>query len=348
MRHSDNLDKIAPALVKVQAACKGVAKSGENKFDRYKYADLEDYLDVVKPKLGEFGVAVVCSISEVDRLEDRATAQGKSEHAVQVALDITLLHESGQWIMVTMYGEGQDRADKAIYKAITGARKYATAATFNLATSDDPERDETVGGNNDRQAPPHRPFPTQGQPQQPQQPQQQFQRPVTNNVTNNVTNVTNSTPATTNRPAQPVANAPVAPVPPAQPARRPATETPVKVSPVAATVASTTAPAADGAKPIAGHSGDPTPAAAADDMTAKCTADVPEMVTLRSLLNSNGIKDRKHCIALINHFLDKDSSSEGAIKVITDMTRADAKRVCDNMSTSNTAALTEIIKSKSL
>jgi hypothetical protein len=69
---------------------------------------------------------------------------------------------------VKVLGEGQDRGDKAFYKADTGARKYALANLFNLATDDDPETDspETV--------PPRQPAPPvqkrESQPQPPAKP----------------------------------------------------------------------------------------------------------------------------------------------------------------------------------
>src|SRR5574340_328981 len=39
-------------------------------------------------------------------------------------------------------GEGQDRGDKATYKAMTGATKYALLKLFLIPTGDDPEKDE--------------------------------------------------------------------------------------------------------------------------------------------------------------------------------------------------------------
>lgn len=145
MESSESTSKIGPALVKAQEAFRAVAKSGENTFDRYKYADLEDYVTVVRPVLSKFGLAVVSSVDEVVSLEDRTTKNGGREHAARVKVALRIIHESGEWVQTSVWGEGQDRADKAVYKAITGARKYGLACTFGLATSDDPERDEQVG-----------------------------------------------------------------------------------------------------------------------------------------------------------------------------------------------------------
>jgi len=162
MQSSEATAKISPALVNAQQEFKAVAKSGNNTFDKYRYADLEDYVNVVRPILTKHGLAIVSSVDEVVGMEDRTTKNGGKEHAARVKVTIRIMHESGEWLETTVWGEGQDRADKAVYKAITGARKYGLACTFGLATSDDPERDENVGRDDaarpQRQAAPQKPI----------------------------------------------------------------------------------------------------------------------------------------------------------------------------------------------
>jgi ERF superfamily len=51
--------------------------------------------------------------------------------------------DSGEEVVATAAGQGLDAGDKAPYKAMTGALKYALLQTFLLATGDDPE-DERV------------------------------------------------------------------------------------------------------------------------------------------------------------------------------------------------------------
>jgi len=142
MKSSESLEKLAPALIKAQAEFKAVGKSGHNKFDKYDYANLEDYISTVREVLAKYGLALLSSSEDVSTLADRTTKSGGTEHAVIVKLVSRIVHESGEWIETYSVGEGQDRADKSVYKAITGARKYAIAATLNLATTDDPEQDD--------------------------------------------------------------------------------------------------------------------------------------------------------------------------------------------------------------
>jgi hypothetical protein len=47
--------------------------------------------------------------------------------------------DSGEEIIAKVAGQGLDAGDKAPYKAMTGALKYALLQSFLLATGDDPE-----------------------------------------------------------------------------------------------------------------------------------------------------------------------------------------------------------------
>jgi hypothetical protein len=145
MRTSDSITSISKALAAMQAEFTTITKSGENKFDRYTYANLEDYIKGTRDILTKHAFFIVSSVEKIERLPDRPTQKGGLEHAVQIRLLMRLVHESGEWIEISCAGEGQDRADKAAYKAITGARKYGMATLLGLATSDDPEADEKVG-----------------------------------------------------------------------------------------------------------------------------------------------------------------------------------------------------------
>lgn len=133
------------ALIEVQAEIGYAGKSGDNKFDKYTYAKLEDFMRVGKPLLAKKRLALAMEVNEVIPLPDRQTKNGGLERAILVRGVATLIHESGQQRRFPFFGEGQDRADKAIYKAMTGAKKYAWAGVLAIPTSDDPEADEKVG-----------------------------------------------------------------------------------------------------------------------------------------------------------------------------------------------------------
>jgi hypothetical protein len=127
------------AIIAVQSEVKGITMSGENKFDNYKYAMMEDYVEAIRPLLAKNKLCIVSSVDEVTNLDARVSRKGSNEYVVQCRVTCHLFHESGESMAATGFGQAQDRGDKALYKAITGARKYAIATMFNLATSDDPE-----------------------------------------------------------------------------------------------------------------------------------------------------------------------------------------------------------------
>jgi hypothetical protein len=142
VRASEPAAKVSEALAKAQAQCKPVAKSGFNKYDNYAYSMHEDYVTASRDALSSNELSIVYSIKEYKHLEQRITKNGGKENVIEVILTARALHSSGEWLEVDYTGEGQDRSDKAGYKATTGAKKYALAGLLNLATTDDPENDE--------------------------------------------------------------------------------------------------------------------------------------------------------------------------------------------------------------
>lgn len=139
---SEKITNIAMALHDIQAELKPIEKKGRNSQQNYAYAKFEDYIDGIKEILIKQGLTIVTTVNEPKRLEPRISKHGTVQYAVEVAITARLFHKTGEWIEIDCYGEGQDPGDKAIYKAITGARKYALACLLGLATKDDPENDD--------------------------------------------------------------------------------------------------------------------------------------------------------------------------------------------------------------
>lgn len=115
-------------------------KSGVNTFDKYRYANLEDYLAAVKQPLADNGLILYAEMVGKPQFAERTTAKGNQETVCRVLVRTFVVHaESGGKVSADTWGEGQDRMDKAIYKAITGARKYGVAMLFGIYTTDDAE-----------------------------------------------------------------------------------------------------------------------------------------------------------------------------------------------------------------
>lgn len=120
-------------IANVMKSIRTVKKNGRNEFNKYDYATEKDLLDEVKPLLLKNGLIIVPSVVDQKRTGDIAT----------VKVEFTLVDiDSGEELKTTFYGEGQDKGDKAVYKAYTGAVKYYLMKTFMIPTGDDPEADE--------------------------------------------------------------------------------------------------------------------------------------------------------------------------------------------------------------
>src|SRR5699024_1473369 len=95
--------------------------------------------------------------------------RGNKEYIATVKMKFTFIDgETGEEISIHSIGEGQDAGDKAVYKAITGATKYALMKVFMIPTGDDPEQDyEADERNNTQQS--NQQAPQQNNQQVPQQ-----------------------------------------------------------------------------------------------------------------------------------------------------------------------------------
>ena len=135
---------IAKKLVQVMADCAYVQKSGTNDFHRYKYATAADVLEKVNASLVKHGVAVTAQAELID-LREVTTAKGNLERLATVRTTLTLVDsDSGEAMVSSGIGSGQDPGDKASMKACTASLKYAWMMTLAMATGDDPEADASV------------------------------------------------------------------------------------------------------------------------------------------------------------------------------------------------------------
>lgn len=123
MNSSEHLDKLAPALSKLQGAIPPVKRESANPFFKSKYASLETVWEAVRQPLEEHGFSVVQTTEEGDGLT--------------VTVVTTLLHSSGQWIGGKLTLKPQKPDPQGIGSAITYARRYALMSVLGIATEDD-------------------------------------------------------------------------------------------------------------------------------------------------------------------------------------------------------------------
>ena len=119
---SDEIDKLAAALSKAQAAITFASKDTQNPFFKSTYADLASVWEACRAPLTDNGLAVT---------------QEPSTEGLKVILKTTLLHSSGQFLSSELTMQSAANTPQALGSTITYARRYALSAIVGVAQSDD-------------------------------------------------------------------------------------------------------------------------------------------------------------------------------------------------------------------
>lgn len=161
---------LAKKLALMMGVLDRIPKNGHNNFHNYDYTTADDVADAVRAAQAQFGVAILPTTKSIDWRDAPPTKTGGVERIATVCV-IYKITDGKEIYESEFYGEGQDRGDKAIYKAYTGAHKYFLLRTFNLSTGEslDPELEEEEG-------PPQR----QARPPRQQQTQRTYAQPDAN------------------------------------------------------------------------------------------------------------------------------------------------------------------------
>ena len=133
MNHSNELDKLAPALCALQAEIEAAPKGTKGQYGAY--SDLPTCWNTVKPLLAKHGLGIVQTFLPADGDE--------------VCITTTLIHSSGQYMSGTLnlpYGRGG--GPQGAGAAVTYGRRYGLAAIVGLVTDKD---DDAQGAQNDYQ-----------------------------------------------------------------------------------------------------------------------------------------------------------------------------------------------------
>jgi len=125
----------------------GVGYSADPDKPVFGYVKIEDVLAVVNPLLKRYKLILTGQV-----VKEPVTHVGKIGAITEVLVDWTLedtdcLHEQmlkGDYLQREsrtwrVPGCGSDESGKAVYKAVTGSRKYAMVLIFNLQFGDEPE-----------------------------------------------------------------------------------------------------------------------------------------------------------------------------------------------------------------
>ena len=133
---------LALKIVKLMGAVGYVKKTGRNTQQNYTYITEADLADKFRAALIANNLALIPSML-MRRDHPITSKQGNTGTFTQVDMKYRLIDgDTGYEEEFCMGGDGMDYGDKALYKAITGAKKYAMKELAVISTGDDPEVDE--------------------------------------------------------------------------------------------------------------------------------------------------------------------------------------------------------------
>lgn len=137
---------LAQKILEIQNAVGVVKKQG--KFDSAmgggNYLRIEDAVVAVNKLMSARGLILTGTLESVSRTPHEKTGKdgvvGRSGYIASVLMKWTVEDsDTGEARTWTFPGDGYDATDKAVYKAMTGSRKYAITIIFNLPIGNDVE-----------------------------------------------------------------------------------------------------------------------------------------------------------------------------------------------------------------
>lgn len=131
MNTSEQINELAAALAKAQAAIKPAAKDAKNPHFNSRYADLAGVWAACREPLSANGLSVV--------------QMPVDSEAGRVALVTTLLHASGQWISSMVSTRLQKDDAQGVGSALTYLRRYALAAMVGVVADEDDDGNGASG-----------------------------------------------------------------------------------------------------------------------------------------------------------------------------------------------------------
>ena len=122
------------AFAEMQSEIGTVTKSKQG--HNYKYATLEDIVDIVRPVLQSFGFAVSFSV----------------DTSSKVSVTCTLMHKGGHSISTTMLLDvdksGSKNAVQALGSSVSYGKRYTLSSLLNIATRDDDDAQSAMQRDN--------------------------------------------------------------------------------------------------------------------------------------------------------------------------------------------------------
>lgn len=125
------------SLVQADLAKEGISKSQTNKFDKYNFRGIDDVYNSLSPLMAKHGLVCVPFVVSSPITKDKATKSGGSDFLTTIEVEYRLYAPNGQMVVAKVFGEGSDRGDKSINKAMSSAYKNMAFQLFAIPTEGD-------------------------------------------------------------------------------------------------------------------------------------------------------------------------------------------------------------------
>lgn len=120
-----------------------IGKDRKNNFQGFQYRGVEDVMNGLNPLLIKHKVIVYPNVREYKT--ECVQGEAKMTYRTTGILEYHFVDaETGDTFTASVLGEGNDTSDKASYKAMSGAIKYALFQTLMIPTEDDPDKESPV------------------------------------------------------------------------------------------------------------------------------------------------------------------------------------------------------------
>lgn len=126
---------IYKAISAVLSDVGAVGKDGQNTFDKYKYRSIDAVMNAMHPAMAKHGVFVTPEVLEQSR-EERSSKNGGVLIYSITKVKYTFYTADGSSVTATVIGEGMDKGDKSMNKAMSAAFKYALFQVFCIPTEE--------------------------------------------------------------------------------------------------------------------------------------------------------------------------------------------------------------------
>lgn len=138
---TEDKSKLFAKIATVMGQVRTLAKDGTNTYDKYQYVTADSAFERLGAAMANCNIVALPSIVEL-RTDEVMSQGGKPQTRSIIHGQITLADgETGATWTNDWWGEGIDRGDKSINKAVTAMMKYHLLRLFMVGTGEDADED---------------------------------------------------------------------------------------------------------------------------------------------------------------------------------------------------------------